>query len=73
VLPALERKAAFRPEDVLRGGYCVQDPGAATRVVLVATGSTVALTVAALSWRIPATCCGSRIRLIKTVAAIEVP
>jgi transketolase len=42
-LPALERKAPFRPEDVLRGGYCVQDPGAATRVVLVATGSEVSL------------------------------
>jgi transketolase len=40
---ALERRAPFRPEDVVRGAYAVQDPGAATRLVLVATGSEVAL------------------------------
>ena len=42
-LPSLERRASFRPEDVARGAYAVQDPGAATRVVFVATGSEVAL------------------------------
>ncbi len=40
---AFERKAAFHPEDVWRGGYAVQDPGDATGVVLVATGSEVQL------------------------------
>ncbi|MEE2677615.1 MAG: transketolase [Myxococcota bacterium] len=40
---AFERKAAFHPEDVWRGGYAVQDPGDATDVVLVATGSEVSL------------------------------
>jgi transketolase len=40
---ALERRAPFRPEDVWRGAYAVQDPGAATRVVLLATGSEVVL------------------------------
>ncbi|HEY5658388.1 MAG TPA: transketolase [Myxococcota bacterium] len=40
---ALQRGADFRPEDVWKGGYAVCDPGAATRVVLVATGSEVAL------------------------------
>ncbi len=40
---ALERRAPFRPEDVAKGAYAVQDPGAATRLVLVATGSEVAL------------------------------
>jgi transketolase len=39
----LERRAPFRPDDVARGAYAVQDPGASTRVVLVATGSEVAL------------------------------
>jgi transketolase len=39
----LERRAPFRPEDVARGAYAVQDPGPATRVVFVATGSEVAL------------------------------
>jgi transketolase len=42
-LRPLERPASFRPEDVARGAYAVQDPGAATRVVFVATGSEVAL------------------------------
>ncbi len=42
-LRPLERRASFRPEDVAKGAYAVQDPGAATRVVLVATGSEVAL------------------------------
>jgi transketolase len=40
---ALRRGAAFRVEDVWRGGYAVRDPGAGTRVVLLATGSEVAL------------------------------
>jgi transketolase len=39
----LTRPASFRPEDVWRGGYAVRDPGAATQVVLVATGSEVSL------------------------------
>jgi len=42
-LQHLDRPAGFQPEDVWRGGYAVQDPGAATRVVLVATGSEVSL------------------------------
>jgi transketolase len=42
-LRALERKVPFEPEDVWRGAYAVQDPGAETKVVLVATGSEVAL------------------------------
>jgi transketolase len=42
-LPALKREAPFRSEDVLRGAYCVQDPGASARVVIVATGSEVSL------------------------------
>src|SRR5262245_21954890 len=40
---ALERRAPFRPEDVAKGAYAVQDPGKAARLVLVATGSEVAL------------------------------
>jgi transketolase len=40
---ALERRAPFRREDVARGAYAVEDPGEATRVVFVATGSEVAL------------------------------
>ncbi len=40
---ALDRRAPFVPEDIWRGGYAVRDPGAETRVVLVATGSEVAL------------------------------
>ena len=40
---ALERRAPFVPEDVWRGGYAVRDPGEKTRVVLIATGSEVAL------------------------------
>jgi transketolase len=42
-VPALKREAPFQPDDVLRGAYCVSDPGPAPRVVLVATGSEVAL------------------------------
>ncbi|HVN40330.1 MAG TPA: transketolase [Myxococcota bacterium] len=42
-LKALTRPASFRPEDVWRGGYAVRDPGANTKVVLVATGSEVSL------------------------------
>ena len=42
-LAPLDRRAGFAPEDVWRGAYAVRDPGAATRVVLVATGSEVAL------------------------------
>jgi transketolase len=42
-LRSLERRASFRPEDVARGAYAVQDPGASTRVVFVATGSEVVL------------------------------
>ena len=42
-LPALERRAGFEPADVSRGAYALRDPGAATRVVLVATGSEVGL------------------------------
>jgi transketolase len=40
---ALEREAPFALADVWRGAYAVQDPGEATRVVLVASGSEVAL------------------------------
>ena len=40
---ALSRPAAFRREDVLRGGYAVREPGAETKLVLVATGSEVSL------------------------------
>jgi transketolase len=40
---ALQRAAAFRDEDVWKGGYAVRDPGADTRVVLLASGSEVAL------------------------------
>jgi transketolase len=42
-LRALKREAPFQLEDVLRGGYAVRDPGADTKLVLVATGSEVAL------------------------------
>jgi transketolase len=42
-LKALTRPASFRPDDVWKGGYAVRDPGAATQVVLVATGSEVSL------------------------------
>ena len=42
-MPALKREAPFQPEDVLRGAYCLQNPGPAPRVVLVATGSEVSL------------------------------
>ena len=42
-VPALKREAPFQPDDILRGAYCVQDPGPAARVVLVATGSEVSL------------------------------
>jgi transketolase len=44
---ALQRAAAFRDEDVWKGGYAVRDPGADTRVVLLASGSEVALACAA--------------------------
>jgi transketolase len=46
-VPALVREAPFQPDDVLRGAYCVQDPGGAPQVVLVATGSEVSLACAA--------------------------
>jgi transketolase len=46
-VPALVREAPFQPGDVLRGAYCVQDPGGAPQVVLVATGSEVSLACAA--------------------------
>jgi transketolase len=46
-VPALVREAPFDPDDVLRGAYCVQDPGGAPQVVLVATGSEVSLACAA--------------------------
>ncbi len=42
-VPALERRAPFVPDDVWRGAYPVLDPGAQTGVVLIATGSEVAL------------------------------
>ena len=42
-VPALDREGVFHPEDVWRGGYAVQNPGPETRIVLVATGSEVAL------------------------------
>ncbi len=42
-VPALKREAPFQLDDILRGAYCVQDPGPAARVVLVATGSEVSL------------------------------
>ncbi|MBI3072239.1 MAG: transketolase [Deltaproteobacteria bacterium] len=51
-LPALERPASFERADVLRGAYtvfeneaCATTKDAAPRVVLVATGSEVALTI----------------------------
>jgi transketolase len=40
---ALVRPDAFVLEDVSRGGYAVKDPGAQVEVVLIATGSEVAL------------------------------
>ena len=40
---SLTRPASFRPEQVWQGGYALRDPGAATQVVLVATGSEVSL------------------------------
>jgi transketolase len=42
-VPALERQAPFAPEDVWRGAYAVVDPGRDAQVVLLATGSEVAL------------------------------
>jgi transketolase len=42
-VPACERQAPFRPEDVWRGAYALVDPGPDTAVVLLATGSEVAL------------------------------
>jgi transketolase len=42
-LKALQRGAAFQLEDVWKGGYALRDPGADTRVVLLATGSEVTL------------------------------
>jgi len=42
-LRALVRPGAFRAEDVLKGAYAVVDPGADAAVVLVASGSEVAL------------------------------
>jgi transketolase len=39
----LERPGSFQLEDVWKGGYAVQDPGADAKVVLVATGSEVSL------------------------------
>jgi len=42
-LRALERKVPFEPKDIWRGAYAVQDPGAETKAVLVATGSEVSL------------------------------
>jgi transketolase len=39
----LERPGSFQLEDVWKGGYAVQDPGAGEQVVLVATGSEVSL------------------------------
>ncbi|MFO1051690.1 MAG: transketolase [Planctomycetota bacterium] len=45
-LPCLKRPASFQPRDVLRGGYVVRDADRPC-AVLVATGSEVALSVAA--------------------------
>ncbi|MDH3521407.1 MAG: transketolase, partial [Myxococcales bacterium] len=42
-LKALQRPAGFRREDIWRGGYALRETDAAPRVVLVATGSEVAL------------------------------
>ncbi|MCH2171615.1 transketolase [Myxococcota bacterium] len=42
-VPALERPAGFTPQDVLRGAYAVREPGDATKVVLLASGSEVSL------------------------------
>jgi transketolase len=42
-VPALTRPPDFRPEDVLKGAYCVMDPGRPPGVTLIATGSEVAL------------------------------
>jgi transketolase len=44
-LPALERPTSFELTDVWRGAYAVQDPGEATQVVILATGSEVSLAV----------------------------
>ncbi len=46
-VPAVRRSAAFEPEQVWRGGYVVEDPAAPIGVVLLATGSEVALAVEA--------------------------
>jgi transketolase len=40
---ALARPEGFTPEDVLKGAYAVKDPGEDVQVVLLATGSEVAL------------------------------
>jgi transketolase len=42
-LAAIERTAPFEPDQVWKGAYPVEDPGAAPQLVLVATGSEVHL------------------------------
>ena len=46
-LPALARPAGFDRRDVWKGGYVVLDAGANPEAVVIATGSEVAITVAA--------------------------
>jgi transketolase len=46
-VPVLEREAPFAPEDVWKGAYVVCEGGASPEVVLLATGSEVALAVEA--------------------------
>ena len=42
-LPQLEREPGFEPADVLKGAYALRDPSETAKVVLLATGSEVAL------------------------------
>ena len=44
-LPAFERTVPFEPRDVWNGAYTVSDPAEKANVVLLATGSEVALAV----------------------------
>jgi len=46
-LPSLERPGNFELKDVWRGAYAVQDPGEATQVVVLASGSEVSLAIEA--------------------------
>jgi transketolase len=46
-LPVIPRPAGFDPEQVVRGGYCVEDGGEGPDVCILASGSEVALAGAA--------------------------